>query len=238
MKYICSLLFLGIAATACNSGGNSTPADTGKVHIIHQARPSNDPKGVFTGDFGGSPIYISINFARGKNIAGYNTHKGLRRNLHGEMTQDGDVWRLRLEEPGDHPYDGVFSVRLSEDMKTMEGTWAPIHKDSASSKKFSLKRIDNAQGEVFMASDSGSISFLIDGSCRLEYYPNDSISAGQMEILRGTWSRTKDTFLVNWLRNDPKGNKTGRFILHTSANSYGYDEDSITGEGFTFYFVP
>lgn len=238
MKYICSLLALGIAATACNSGGNTAGTDSGAIAKTAPARPALSPTGIYTGDFGGSPIYISINFARGKNIAGYNTHKGLRRNLHGEMTPDGDGWKLRLEEPGDHPYDGVFETRLSADMKTMTGTWSALQKDAVSSKKFNLKKIDEAQGEVYMANDSANISFLIDGSCRLEYYPTDSISSGQMEIMRGTWARTKDTFLVNWQTNDRQGKRNGRFVMYNSQNPEGYDEDSIAGEGFTFYFVP
>ncbi len=57
-----------------------------------------------------------------------------------------------------------------------------------------------------MANDSANISFLIDGSCKLEYYPTDSISSGQLEILRGTWARQKDTFQVNWLKNDHQEN--------------------------------
>ncbi|WP_298715328.1 hypothetical protein [Chitinophaga sp.] len=238
MKYICSLLLTGIAAAACNSGGKSTPADSGAVKIIHQARPSHDPIGIYTGDFGGSPIYISINFARGKNVAGYNTHKGLRRNLHGEILQDGDAWRLRLEEPGDHPYDGVFDIRLSEDMKTMDGTWEPLQKDSASSKKFTLNRVAGENYEVYMASEENSIQFNVDGSCRLEYYPADSISGGQVNILRGTWTRTQDTFHVNWQKNEQFGKSASQFILHVKREGDDTYIDSLTGDGFIFYQLP
>ncbi len=128
MKYICSLLALSIAAAACNAGGNTVHTDSGAIQKTESSRLALSPIGVYTGDFGGSSIYISINFARGRNIAGYNTHKGLRRNLHGEMLPDGSGWKLRLEEPGDHPYDGVFDIRLAEDMQTMKGSWLPCRK--------------------------------------------------------------------------------------------------------------
>lgn len=238
MKYICSLLALSIAATACNSGGKTDHSDSGTVPTNAPAPAAASPTGIYTGDFGGSPIYISINFARGKNIAGYNTHKGLRRNLHGEITPGGSGWILRLEEPGDHPYDGVFNIRLAEDLKTMEGTWEPLHKDSAASKKFQLKKVENSPGEFWMANSESSISFLDDGSCKLEYYPNDSISSGQIEIVRGTWLRTKDTFEVNWQKNAQFGKSNSRFVVYSSRYEDYTEVDSLTGEGFTFYNMP
>lgn len=238
MKYICSLLALSIAASACNSGGKTPVADTGAAKTEAPKSLAASPTGIYTGDFGGTPIYISINFARGKNIAGYNTHKGLRRNLHGEIVPDGSGWKIRLEEPGDHPYDGVFSVRLSEDLKTMKGTWEPLHKDSASPKKFELKKIDNNQGGFWMANEESSISFLEDGSCKLEYYPKDSISSGQIEIVRGTWLRTKDTFDVNWKANAQFGKSNSRFVIHFTNHEGEIYPDSLTGEGFTFYSMP
>ncbi|WP_341842931.1 hypothetical protein [Chitinophaga caseinilytica] len=239
MKYICSLLALSIAAAACNSSGTTSGTDSGVVKTDSAPPPSFSPTGIYTGDFGGSPIYISINFARGNNIAGYNTHKGLRRNLHGQMSESANGWKIRLEEPGDHVYDGVFEIHLSKDRQTMEGTWSPLNKDSASAKKFTLKQINSDHHEVYMANENANIQFLEDGSCKLEYYPADSISTGQVEIVRGTWSRNKDTFNVSWKNNAHFGKNGSQFVMYMSADADGGSyPDSLTGEGFTFYQLP
>lgn len=126
MKHICSLFIISLLLGACNQ---ATPAATGL-----------DLKGVYSGDFGGSPIYIHIDSVQGKSVMGYNIHKNLRRNVSGEVKQDGDQWLVTLHEPGDGQFDGIFIIRFNNDFTAGEGSWKPVHADATSEKNFTLKR--------------------------------------------------------------------------------------------------
>lgn len=135
MKYICSLLAASLLLGACNH--QKAPAAQDSVQTANSVPALT---GLYTGDFGGSPIYININYAKGKRVAGYDSHKGLRRNVSGEMVPEGDGWLVTLHEPGDHEFDGVFTIHFNKDLSEGKGDWKPVRTGSAKEQTFTLKR--------------------------------------------------------------------------------------------------
>ncbi len=242
MKYIFTLVCICTALWACNEPAKKTEAPKTPV----KAAPAGfyDGQritGLYMGDFGGSPIYITINYAKDRNIAGYNTHKGLRRNLSGELEKDGNGWLLKLREPGDHPFDGVFTIRFNDNFSEGKGNWQPAHADSLSEKDFVLKRYEQdksgkgLQGGYYTA-EHADILLEDDGSCVLQYYPEVSpgVYAEQLLIVRGTWSSKGDTAHVSWQLNEQFGKRQSTFIYYSSATEDDYYEERLEGEGFKF----
>jgi len=171
-------------------------------------------KGIYSGDFGGSPIYITINYANGQQAAGYNIHKSLRRNLKGEMAQKGDQWLLTLSEPGDNPYDGKFEITFNPADKTASGKWTPNDPAATTPKTFKLRHVgDIDQGadyvpgvaEYYINTDSNSeLTLGRDGSVSMLLYTkiNDSTYSDQAISVRGSWSMNKNDstkVLINWI---------------------------------------
>lgn len=196
-------------------------------------------KGLYSGDFGGSPIYININYAQGKYVAGYNTHKGLRRNLSGEIKQEGDQWQVTLHEPGDHQFDGIFSIRFNKDFSEGKGSWKPVNAGATSEKTFILEPSRNESELGYFTADHADIFFAADGSCMLQYYPKsgDTAFAPQMEIVRGTYLLKDSTIEVSWQAHTQFGKRNSVFKMEPLKDKDGTPLDfiNITGEGFNFF---
>lgn len=186
--------------------------------------------GTYKGDFGGSPIYITINYCDHSKIAGYNTHKGLRRNLSGTITDKGYKWDIQLSEPGDHEFDGVFSLVMDTSLSNASGSWKPVNSKSLTEKQLTvtrLKREDGHQG--FYYGDHCDFYLGADGSCILDYYEkiNDSTFSPQMNTLRGTWEKKSiNELLVNWQPNPAYAQRTTTFTLEYVPVG-GESQDSI-----------
>lgn len=241
MKYIFTLLCICAALWACNEPAKKTEAPK----TAAKAAPVNSDNGhqltgLYMGDFGGSPIYITINYAKDRNVAGYNTHKGLRRNLSGELEKDGNGWLLKLREPGDHPFDGVFTIRFNENFSEGKSNWQPLQADSLHEKDFVLKKYEaNKNGEGlqgYYTTEHADILLDEDGSCVLQYYPEVSagVYAEQLLVVRGTWSSKKDTVQVSWQFNEQFGKRESTFIYYHTDREDDYSEDRLEGEGFKF----
>lgn len=241
MKYIFTLFCICTALWACNepakkTGARETPVKAAPAGFYNGQQLT----GLYMGDFGGSPIYITINYAKDRNIAGYNTHKGLRRNLSGELEKDGNGWLLKLREPGDHPFDGVFTIRFNDNFSEGKGNWQPLQADSLSEKDFVLKRYkidDSGEGlQGYYSTEHADIFFDTDGSCLLQYYPETSpgVYAEQLQAVRGTWTSKGDTAYVSWQLNEHFGQRQSTFRYFRSADSERTFEDSLVGAGFTF----
>src|SRR5688572_14078880 len=95
--------------TACNDQKTEPPvAVKGKTLVTLPVNPDK-VEGTYIGDFKGSPIAITLNYVSDKHVTGYNVHKGLTRNVSGTIEAKEDGLHLQLSEPGNNPYDGVFS---------------------------------------------------------------------------------------------------------------------------------
>ncbi|SHM35377.1 hypothetical protein SAMN05444266_107496 [Chitinophaga jiangningensis] len=211
---------------ACKFTGDKTAVTTTAADSSSQPADATSIKGIYSGDFGGSPIYITINYANGHQVAGYNIHKSLRRNLKGEMVKNGDQWQLTLNEPGDNQYDGKFEITLNAEDKTGSGKWTPNDPKATTPKTFKLKLINNEEGSSYDAStvagyytnmDSNSeLQVGADGSVAMLLYTkiNDSTYSDQAISVRGSWSYDKNDstkVLINWIPNASWPDKTTLF---------------------------
>lgn len=233
-----------ILLAACGSGTSGAKEET----TVQKAAYPADIKGTYKGDFGGSPIFITVNYYNGKNVAGYNVHKGLRRNIHGTMQPSGNSWILTLAEPGDNPYDGNFKLIFSNDFKSAEGKWTPLNTASLKEKQFTLNLVEKKEvNESFsleddmLSGDHCDILFRTDGSCEFNYYDKvtDSTFSDQMNTVRGTWERKGNKVLVAWQPNEQFQKRASEFELVFEKNDDGSQYlRNMKGEGREFYYGP
>lgn len=246
MKHIITALLGACLLSACGGQEPSTTAAT-----ADSTQTANPPilvipmeariMGTYKGDFGGSPIYLTINYCSGVKLAGYNTHKGLRRNVSGTITKEGDNYAIVLSEPGDHEYDGVFTIKLDTLLENATGSWKPSNTKSLSEKKFSLVHLSKDESTPgFFSGDHCDIDFSNDGSCTLNYYEktNDSTFAQQMNTLKGTWGKQgADSILVNWQPNAAYSQRSTVFLIKNDVHKtedYEYTSTTLVGDQFKF----
>ncbi|WP_149694021.1 hypothetical protein [Chitinophaga sp. CF418] len=224
MKYIITAFIGACFISACQPSTSTPTTTTATDSTATKGTAEEAPLearilGVYKGDFVGSPIYITINYCSGSKIAGYNTHKGLRRNLSGSITNKGDKLDIQLSEPGDHEFDGVFSLLMDASLTKATGSWKPSNNKSLAEKQLSLTKLmedASALGINYMSGEHCDILFDADGSCILNYYEmaNDSTFSKQMNTLRGTWEKQSDTLIVvNWQPNPVYQQRSTTFIL-------------------------
>ncbi|RAJ10931.1 hypothetical protein LX64_00538 [Chitinophaga skermanii] len=224
---------------ACNSNTPQTATGDSTVAPVNNGLDLKRLAiGHYTGDFGGAPIHIIINFVEEKFIAGYNTHKGNRRNVSGTIEADGDKWKVILNEPGSHEYDGVFTLIFDKDFANATGSWKPFS-DSLSAKQFKLVRhnIDDNDPKSFMESNSyydgnHTLSFYQDGSCEIAYYPikADSTKVLQQVIVKGTYKYANEKYYINWGKEGFNNRRADTFLVkHTKPDPNNeYESLSIT----------
>lgn len=181
--------------------------------------------GSYEGMFGGSMIRINLNFASNKHITGYNIHKGLVRNLNGQISEDSNFIYLELAEPGDNKFDGIFNISVNREDLSMKGEWTPNDK-RLKSRNFKLKRINNdfLENLDYVSDSLGIFTFDRDGFIKYEYYPiiDGSNHKDQMEIIQGNWTFTNDsTITVIWEKNGIFENTQSQFkIRETKYDNY------------------
>lgn len=202
------ILLLGASLFSCGSKAESEKtsvplADSGSV------AGNVDPKafeGEYVGDFGDGHIVIVLSYVQGKNVSGYNVHKGLRRNLKGTITEEDGSYRFQLDEPGDHQYDGKFDFTLNLVDYTGKGTWTPLHKDLVAAKSFELRQRET---------DSSSNQFVgfWDGPEMLEIKPDGMViltywepipgteDESEQQTIRGQWLAQGDNITIEWPKN-------------------------------------
>lgn len=243
-------LFLILSACLLFIACKEEPAEQEvKIEKIEPEIPEEDTfpydtlEGIYMADFAGSPIRIVLNYVSGANAIGYNLHKGLQRNIMGEVTRSRDSIQLVLSEPGDNEYDGVFTLSFigMNDAKPT-GSWEANNK-KIPGQQFTMKRIvkptDESTEEVTLTnfarifgemSDSiGEYNFSDDGLVRLKYYPDKDIDwdKQQYKELKGSWDLDGNRVVINWEPSDIfKGNR-----LELTIKKYEYGEYSLVGDG-------
>ncbi|MCF6401969.1 hypothetical protein L3C95_03740 [Chitinophaga filiformis] len=244
MKYIITAFIGACFISACqpSTPTNTATTDSTATTTTTAEVPPLEARimGTYKGDFGGSPIYITINYCSGNKIAGYNTHKGLRRNVSGSITNKGDNLDIQLFEPGDHEFDGVFSLMMDTSLTKATGAWKPVNNKSLSEKQLALTRlIKDAESLGYMTGDHSDISFNSDGSCTLNYYEkiNDSTFSQQMNTLRGTWEKQSDTVVVvNWQPNPVYQQRSTAFVVkYPSEEGSSIELTEANGGFFSFW---
>lgn len=209
MKYLIQVCLSAALFCACKSSTSSPPA-TDSTDVT-ASKPADGLTGLYTGDFDGKKIYITINYARNNHLAGYDVHLGLRRNVSGSYKVTSDGIDVTLNEPGDHPFDGKFTIRLNADGEKGSGKWVPLNNSRLTTKSFDLVKVvitgdkDNGINDDYpLGGEHRDISFKKDGSAILNYYEqiNDSTFGQQMITVRGTWERKGDSIYVTWEKKD------------------------------------
>lgn len=164
-------------------------------------------EGTYGGDFGGSgDIRIAIRHAGGRHAVGYSLHKGLRRNISGDMIPAGDGFDFKLAEPGDNPYDGLFEFHIDTARFALKGKWTPAATDKLSPKTFSLARMaidSGSNGGEWTYSDSlGDLALRPEGLCSYSYYNRkDGREVGQLITVTGNWRQEGEQLLIDWQPN-------------------------------------
>lgn len=244
MKYIIGAFLFITLFSRCTSSTSTSEHTKYNMTVFPDAEKAN-AKGLYKGDFAGDPIYLTINFSSGKHVAGYNVHKGLRRNISGTIQQTASGWELVMNEPGDHPFDGIFKLVFDSAFTSAKGEWKPLNTPSTlTEKQFTLTRTkatnDNDDDDISnyytLGGDHCDISFQKDGSCIFDYYDkiNDSTFAEQMNTVRGTWERKDSAILVTWHKTAQWNKDKSVFTIYKDGLEGFEGMMTVTGEGYEF----
>lgn len=242
MKKICTL-FIGIIGliqlTSCSSdpepkqiaATEKSPGDSIQTEEWFPGYDFDTLRGLYSGDFGDGFINIFLTYVNDKKAIGYNIHKGLQRNINGDLVQKKEGFELTLSEPGDNPYDGVFVLNISKKDFSVTGTWTA--KDpSIKAKKFKLKKqeIEALDGKSFYDGgpltqsnfletfsystlDNGNIQFEENGLATFTYYPDEQ-KHEQLETIKASWRFEDDkTLVIEWAKNAKFKERSMKFKL-------------------------
>jgi hypothetical protein len=167
--------------------------------------------GTYSGNFNKGLITLVINYISGRTVSGYDVHKGLRRNVNGEVVQQGNLLNFVLKEPGDNPYDGVFTFSLDTDSLKINGKWVPLDSTKVPSRQLALRINVGYYSEdpnTWTSENGGdsTLTFYENGTCDLTFYQRqeDSASSSNAQIItiRGNFERKMDTFRIEWQKNN------------------------------------
>lgn len=208
-------------------------------------------KGIYQGNFDNGMINIIVSYLNPHKAVGYNVHRGLQRNLFGDVQEQADKVLLTLSEPGDHPFDGVFHIEINKKDFSMSGKWV-ANDPKIGEKKFTLKKqvkknpdeemskhlveantitADNFIDNFGYATNSdGDYEFREDGSVVFHWIPSDDNGnhTRQETTIRGNWQFTgTNTISVDWQANKYFQKASGYFEL--VYDDEGYPRMKIEG---------
>lgn len=225
---------------ACKTNNKTETSTSNDTTAVATGAAAPDLKGLFrSNDFAGAdePLYLYINFHNAYHVAGYDQHKGLKRNVSGDVVREGDHWNITLREPGDNQFDGVFSLVIDTAGKG-HGTWTPNDKKTLKEHKFTLAAVhleDNHLGGY--EGDHSDISFDDDGSVVMNYYPKtgDSTFAQQMLTLRGSYSVKDTTVYLHWHDAAPGQPKSDTMFIRYDGEGENHFIMGVYNRIFEFY---
>lgn len=225
LKTLYCTLSLALLVWACHSrSGAAADGVTIADSVLQKIQVA------YTGKFNKGLISLVINYISGNTVSGYDVHSGQRRNLNGEVTQQGKLLNFVLKEPGGNPTDGRFEFVLNPDSMKLVGQWIPFDTTKASAHKFTLVRgvVKHNYDETWegtMTADT-LLTFHPDGTCTYAFYKQDT-SAGhaaaradsnakaadsaaseapenptnQLITVRGNYTREGLTYKLEWEKN-------------------------------------
>jgi hypothetical protein len=209
----------------------------GKTLVMLPVSPEK-VKGVYKGNFKGSPISIVLNYVSNRHASGYNVHKGLMRNLAGTIRFDNDKLHLELAEPGNNPSDGLFVLQLDTASWKGQGNWKPLKKGQPTSFSFGKDQkpaFEDGYGLTFVDSLSNSIMLRHDGSAVYSYL-SDTTDTGQQLTIRGNYQRTKNTITIYWQKNAvfPSGKSVFKLFSEKPYPDEDFIQQSLKGDDGVF----
>jgi len=211
-----------LSCSSCNSsadknGGNSQkkagpdpfPAaqDTvapAALPAIYKPDSSARFMGVYTGTFGNDGIIIlMLNYISGKTVSGYDVHKGLRRNVNGEVTREGGKLHFVLNEPGDNRFDGGFGFLMDTASRKINGEWVLDNPARVVARHVNITLApmeweEDARDNQWNHADT-ALDFYNNGTCLLVITPENEHA--QKVVVRGNFDKKKDVFLIEWEKN-------------------------------------
>lgn len=107
----CGLILCSLAAISGHSASGDASAgwpgvpDSAAAHL----------QGAYSGKFKSGLMTLVINYVSGNTVSGYDLHKGVRRNVNGEIGEKDGRYVLVLKEPGGNPLDGTFYLSADDD---------------------------------------------------------------------------------------------------------------------------
>ena len=121
-------------------------------------RTDDQRLGYWVGAFGKNKINLTLTDIRDGNLQGYSVCAGNFRPLQGSIAQAEDgTFSCELKEPGDDPYDGIFSFTLDPANNQLSGNWKPYQEKGNSPRSYSLSRVewsyDSTAGDFPFASE-------------------------------------------------------------------------------------
>ncbi|MDI9319627.1 MAG: hypothetical protein QM530_04040 [Phycisphaerales bacterium] len=92
------------------SCGSSTPKPDSKAKI-------------YTGDFAGDPIELSLSNLNDSAVKGISMHKGINSEMSGLRHRSNKGYVYVMKETGNNDYDGVFQFELDTALNLIFGSW-------------------------------------------------------------------------------------------------------------------
>ncbi|MCC6187107.1 MAG: hypothetical protein IT256_08145 [Chitinophagaceae bacterium] len=78
---------------------------------------------VYTGDFAGSPLVLSLVHLADSNVKGTSKHKGQNSDLSGRLTASPKGYVYKLRELGTSRFEGTFDLELDTALNIVFGSW-------------------------------------------------------------------------------------------------------------------
>ena len=227
---------LALSLFACNGHKSTASAKSAGI----PGRFADSAAGTYVGRYSKGLITLVINYISGNIASGYDIHKGLRRNLNGQVEQNGAQLNFILKEPGGNPYDGTFFLSFDTATNKLSGKWVPTDSTKAKAGPLQLARQgedrDRVEYDGAWNGDLGALIFHQEGVCTLEYYPNRGDNSQQVTV-KGSYEAKGDTLRIDWQRNDRTPTLNMRLIRKKGAeatDSTGPGPRRLVGNGVEF----
>ncbi len=233
------LLLAVIVVFASCKNGNETGSTTTVAPYDYSQLEGN-----YRGDFGGGgDIVVSLRHVTERNAVGFDLHKGLRRNISGDIFPAANGFKFVMHEPGDNQYDGIFEFTLDTSSNQITGLWKPSNTASLGKKDYTLKKVKSDTSKTAInydrafADSIGELHFELEGLCIYRYYPKTGDSSGkeQYREVKGNWKMSDGKYIIDWQKNELFKNKQSIFKVIKDDNDDNYFK--IEGEGRMFYIT-
>lgn len=235
----CSAALLALILFACRQpqlqAVASPPADAGIYDSPAAAIP-----GQYAGQYSKGILRLVINYVSGNTVSGYDIHKGLRRNLNGQVERKDGLFQFVLKEPGGNPYDGTFYLQLDPASGKMTGNWIPTDSTKAHAGELHLERSSGKGEDEVLESwvgELGDLRFQLDGTVTLKYHPTEDENS-QLAIVHGSYEHQGDTFRIEWQRNNRTPVLKMKLISlppRPEGDTTGYPGPRLKGSGVEFH---
>ena len=188
-----------------SGGAESAGAESGGTVNWPGIPDSVAPKllGTWSGHRSKGLVTVVINYISGNTVSGYELHKGLRRNLNGQVEQKDGKFSFVLKDPGTSPFDGTFFFSLDTSKMKIAGQWMPGDSSKAHAGQLDLACVGASMledNDDSWEGDLGTLVFHADGTCQLQYYPSEDPNSQQI-IVNGNYEQKVDTFFIEWQYN-------------------------------------